>query len=84
MYGIGRLVGEGIDHVPYLKELIPQAVNYVSGIDIKGNIDGLAGILGGIYGLSKSGITLDKKTLKATKAYAAPITLTLTSTADIK
>ena len=48
MYGIGRLVGEGMDHIPYLNEWIPQAVTYVSAIDIRGNIDGLVGLLGGI------------------------------------
>ena len=63
MYGIGRLVGEGLDHVPYLQQWIPNAVDYVSGINIQGNIDGLMGLLGGLYGLNNSGIKLNKETL---------------------
>ena len=46
-YGLGALVGEGMDHIPYISEFIPQAVNFVSGIDVKGNLDGLVGLLGG-------------------------------------
>lgn len=79
MYGIGRLVGEGMDHIPYLNEWIPQAVNYVSAIDIQGNIDGLVGLLGGLYGLSKSGVHLNDKTLEAKEIALTPIHLKLKS-----
>lgn len=75
MYGIGRLVGEGVDHIPYLNEWIPQVVDYVSAIDIQGNIDGLVGLMGGIYGLSKSGVHLDDKTLEAKEIALTPIHL---------
>ncbi|PIN73767.1 hypothetical protein COV20_06120 [Candidatus Woesearchaeota archaeon CG10_big_fil_rev_8_21_14_0_10_45_16] len=73
MYGIGRLVGEGVDHIPYLNEWIPAAVNYVSGIDVSGNIDGLMGLLGGLYGVRESGIKLDDETLELEKLALTPI-----------
>lgn len=75
MYGIGRLVGDGVDHIPYLNELIPAAVNYVSGINVSGNIGGLMGLLGGLYGAIGSGITINDKTLKLEKITVTPISL---------
>lgn len=77
MYGLGTLIGEGMDHIVYLKEWIPQVVNYVSGIDVYGNIDGLMGLLGAIHGLIKSGIHLDDETLEAKKLVLTPIELKL-------
>lgn len=64
MYYAGRLVGHGLDHVPYVKEWIPDAINYISGINVHGNIQGLMGVLSGIHGLEKSGIELNQKSLK--------------------
>ncbi|MBI4147323.1 hypothetical protein HY494_01580 [Candidatus Woesearchaeota archaeon] len=55
MYGLGKLVGEGMDYVPYLNEWIPRAIDYVSGIDVKGNLDGLVVLMGAVDGLNRSG-----------------------------
>ena len=76
MYGLGRLVGEGMDHIPHINEWIPQAVDYVSGINVYGNLDGLVGLLGVISGFNKSGIRLGEKTLEAKKIVATPFSLT--------
>lgn len=63
MYGLGRLFGEGIDHIPYINGGISTVVNCVSGIDITNHIDGLIGILWGFWGLRESGIKYNKETL---------------------
>ena len=68
MYGLGGLVGERMDHIPYINELIPQAVNYVFGIDVKGNLDGLVRLVGEIYGVLKSGV----------RTYGEPIEVVIT------
>jgi len=54
-YGIGTLVGEIADQIPYLNQWIPQAVNHVSGINVEGNLHGLVALLGGLYGFANSG-----------------------------
>jgi hypothetical protein len=54
-YGLGLLVGELMNHFSYIKEAVPHAINYVSGINVVGNLDGLVGLLGGVYGFVKSG-----------------------------
>ena len=56
-YGLGLLVGEAMDHVPYLSQWIPQAVDYLSGIDIQNNLDGVMGLVGAVGGLKHSGTT---------------------------
>ncbi len=77
-YGIGMLVGELMDNIPYINQWIPQAVDYVSGIDVAGNLDGLVGLLGGLYGLSNSGTeTFEDNPNKLQKVELSPIKLTL-------
>ena len=73
MFGIGSLVGEVADHISYLNTWIPQAIDYVSGIDVAGNLDGLVGLLGGLYGLRKSGVRLDKYTLEVKEVALTPV-----------
>jgi len=46
-WGIGSAVGEAMDHIPYISQWIPQAVDHISGINVKDNLNGLVGILGG-------------------------------------
>jgi len=77
MFGIGALIGEVADHIPYINTLIPQVIDYVSGIDVAGNLDGLVGILGGVYGLSRSGVKVDEDTLRAKEAVLTPLHLNL-------
>jgi len=62
-----------MDHIPVIKEWIPQFLDYASGIDVQGNLDGLFGIFGGIYGAAKSGVHLDDLTLQAKKIALYPI-----------
>lgn len=50
-YSCGRIAGELIDQIPYINEWIPHAVNYISGIDVKSNLDGVGGLVGIAYGL---------------------------------
>ena len=64
MYGLGRLVGKGVDHTPYLQEWFPQSIKLVSGLDVSGHVDGLLALLCGGYGFAKSGLSLNDKTLE--------------------
>jgi hypothetical protein len=75
MYSAGRLLGEGIDNVPYLNEWIPQVVKYVSGIEVQNSVDGLGGLAGLIYGVAKSGVSLDDESLEIKKISVAPFYL---------
>ena len=61
MAGLGRLIGEGIDHIPYLNTGIARTVGFVSGIDVSGHIDGLMSLIGGLYGLKESVLNLMTK-----------------------
>jgi len=54
-YELGTLIGELMDHIPYINQWVPQAVDFVSGIKVAGNLDGLVGLLSGIYGWGNSG-----------------------------
>ncbi len=76
MYGLGKLVGEGMDYVPYLNEWIPRAVDYVSGIDVKGNLDGLVALLGVVYGLNRSGTETSDDYNKLETIEVSPIRVT--------
>ncbi len=60
-YGLGALVGEAMDHITYVNYFIPDAVHYVSKINVEGNLDGLFGLLGLIYGGKNSGIKISEK-----------------------
>ena len=60
MYGVGKFIGEVADHLPYINTLIPQAVDYVADIDVKGNLDNLVGLISGSIGFVNSGVKLDK------------------------
>lgn len=78
MYGLGRVIGEAMDYTPYLNEWIPQAVNCVSGIDIKGNLGGLVGLIGAVSGLNRSGTeTFEDDPNKLEKIKVRPFEFTL-------
>ncbi len=77
-YGLGMLAGEVMDNIPYINQWIPQAVDYVSGIDVAGNLDGLVGLLGAVYGSRTSGTEiLEDKPNQLQKVSLTPL-LTLT------
>lgn len=77
MYGIGLLVGDILNNIPYVNQTIPDAVKYVSHIDVEGNLDGLLALVGGIYGYAKSGLKLDKTKAVVKKIVCTPVTFTL-------
>ncbi|AJF61644.1 TPA: hypothetical protein HA239_03865 [Candidatus Woesearchaeota archaeon] len=54
-YTAGMFAGDLLEQVPYVNQAVPQAVEYVSDIDIASNIGGLTGLIGGLYGLVYSG-----------------------------
>ncbi len=66
-YGIGTLVGDALECIPYLNEWIPQAVNYVSDIDVAENLDGLVGLMAGVNGFRKSGTRVDPDNIERLK-----------------
>ena len=83
-YYLCRTLGEGIDHIPDVNQIIPHMVNYVSGLDIQGHIDGLTGLLGGIYGWRHSGMNLDSDTLKPKRYVLQPLIFDIGCTPEEK
>ena len=73
MYYAGRLIGKGIENIPYINEAVPQIIEHISGLDISGNIKGLAGIIGGVVGYLGSGELRDSKTQRNLLYRAYPI-----------
>ena len=60
-YYAGMGVGEIMDQLPYVREIIPQTVDYLSNIDIAGNIDGLVALIGAATGIKTSGTELSEE-----------------------
>lgn len=75
MYGIGMLGGEILDQIPVLNEAAYNVVNYLSGIDVTGNLDGLVGLAGAVSGFIGSGIKLDDNSMELKSLSLKPLTL---------
>jgi hypothetical protein len=54
-YGLGLLAGEMMDYAG-----IDHAVNFLSGLNVENNLDGIVGLLGAVQGISKSGAKINK------------------------
>lgn len=77
-YTVGTIAGDVMEHVPYLSQGVSQAINYVSDINIEGNLGGLMGLVGGIYGLKKSGSEICKDDpSRLEKIQLGPVKLTI-------
>jgi hypothetical protein len=71
-YWVGRAIGEVFEYIPYINEAATHAVDFISGIDIKGNLGELTALLFGAAGFAKSGIRLNKETLEFEGARLMP------------
>jgi hypothetical protein len=72
MYFLGRIVGTGLEYIPYVSE----AFNSFSGnnvYDLVGGVKGLLGILAGTYGFAKSGLKVNDDNLDLEKIVLSPL-----------
>lgn len=77
MYGLGLLAGDLLDQVPDVKDILPTIVNHLSGIDVRGNLDGLVGLIGAFYGFATTGLKLNDDTMLPEKIVTPIIDLEL-------
>jgi hypothetical protein len=74
MYELGLGVGALIEQIPAVAEYISSGIEYISGLEVKGNITGVSGLAGAIYGVLDSGIKLDEN-LDFDKIRITPISI---------
>jgi hypothetical protein len=59
-YGIGHLLGVGLEHIPHIADTITEVMRVTSNIEMHNHISGVAGLIGGLAGLRRSGLYLDE------------------------
>ncbi len=74
---LGMIVGELIDHTPYVNQIFPQLLNQVSVINMEGNLTNLGCICGIVYGLMKAryfhgSATFEDEHISQTEVYLSP------------
>ena len=62
-YGVGWLVGETIEHIPYIRDGVQYIVDFI-GIGTDLSLDALVARLGALDGLVNSGLRLCKRDLE--------------------
>lgn len=55
-YWIGQGMGELADHVSFVNSFVPNTINYFSNIDVMGNLNGVCGLVGMVFGAMRAGV----------------------------
>lgn len=71
LYWLGQGAGELMDHIPGVREYVPQLMEYISGVDFTGNLNGLMGCVGIAAGLKASGIETEFQEMESGDLYHA-------------
>lgn len=72
-YLVGLGAGELAEHIPYMNEYLVKGAQFVSGLNLNGDLGGVGGLAGLVYGAINSGMKLDHNELVPKEVKCGPI-----------